>query len=749
MFKFYLLSLCVLRVCGELLYVNPGDNVTLQCFYSSADANHLCWYKQLAGEQPKIISSFYTQFNTFYNQFKGDRRFAIEAGKGFYHLNISNIQDSDSAAYYCGHTSIAITEFYSGKFLFLRDSRRRPFLLQPPSDTVKQGGSVTLNCTVQSGTSDGEHKVYWFKKDSGNQHLGILYVHTHNSAGCVMSLRSEAPAHNCVSSLSKKNVSPSDAGTYYCAVASCGEILFGKGTALKVEGKVDDISPVLMHCMVAALLVSVIFNIILLSVIWNISRRKHHSAVQATSVTASSSAHPEGAFLSLQTGENATLKCFYKADVSARLYWYKHMLGQKTNPVSAFNAHDSFGTFYDEFETDGRFTLDTESGSYDLKISNIQLSDSGLYYCSSTSVRQENRFISANVGASVTLRCFILEHTAVVFWYKQSLGQKPTPISSFYRNGEMEILMDELEYKSHFSLDSNATKNHLKISDLRISDSATYYCVSCYGATSKNVQIKKVCERYCFLHKPHPTVQHHSANQTPSGLYKRRDTIAVLFISRSSLNTMASPVFALYITCLFLGKTAQTKNLELSRSDQPEHRFVSVKTGETLCLHCSYEGDIADWFYWYKQSLGQKPRLIADYYRTEKKAQTKNLELSRSDQPEHRFVTVKTGETLMLHCSYEGDIVDWFYWYKQSLGQKPRLIADYYRRETKANFYHELKGEDKLGTLQFLVYVLSGVSAFSSLLVVVLSFTICIMNKRTSCQSSGNWNHLLLTVCFH
>ncbi|KAF3838700.1 hypothetical protein F7725_010468 [Dissostichus mawsoni] len=33
-----------------------------------------------------------------------------------------------------------------------------------------------------------------------------------------------------------KNVSSSDAGTYYCAVATCGEILFGHGTKLDIEG---------------------------------------------------------------------------------------------------------------------------------------------------------------------------------------------------------------------------------------------------------------------------------------------------------------------------------------------------------------------------------------------------------------------------------------------------------------------------------------------------------------------------------
>lgn len=99
-------SVCVSD--GALLYTYPGHSVTLSCFYS-ASAKYLCWYKQVAGEQPHIISSVYKHSpdsNSFHNQFKDDKRFSVHAGEGFYHLNISNVQDSDSAMYYCGKICI-------------------------------------------------------------------------------------------------------------------------------------------------------------------------------------------------------------------------------------------------------------------------------------------------------------------------------------------------------------------------------------------------------------------------------------------------------------------------------------------------------------------------------------------------------------------------------------------------------------------------------------------------------------------
>ncbi len=113
------MSICVSD--GALLYTNLGHNVTLPCFSSSA--KHLSWYKQVAGEPPQLISSFYQpshSSNIFYDHFKNNNRFSVDTGTGFYHLNISNVQVSDSATYYCGQTTVSLTKFYNAIFLVLR-----------------------------------------------------------------------------------------------------------------------------------------------------------------------------------------------------------------------------------------------------------------------------------------------------------------------------------------------------------------------------------------------------------------------------------------------------------------------------------------------------------------------------------------------------------------------------------------------------------------------------------------------------
>uniref|UniRef100_UPI0037E7413A uncharacterized protein n=1 Tax=Semicossyphus pulcher TaxID=241346 RepID=UPI0037E7413A len=256
MLKFYVLFVLLYRADCALLYANPGQNVTLQCFFDSS-AKYLSWYKQVTGEQPEIISSFYKHLpdaNSFHNQFKDNKRFSVHTGEGFYHLNISHVQDSDSATYYCGKTAITITEFQKGIFLVVKESSGISFILQSESDSVQPGGSVTLNCTLQTGTCDGEHSVYWFK-NSEESHPGLIYTHGGRNDECESEPNSQT--HTCVYNLPMKSLDRSHAGTYYCAVASCGHILFGNGTKLELEpDKVNFMSGALTFTIILVVLLA-------------------------------------------------------------------------------------------------------------------------------------------------------------------------------------------------------------------------------------------------------------------------------------------------------------------------------------------------------------------------------------------------------------------------------------------------------------------------------------------------------------
>lgn len=86
---------------------------------------------------------------------------------------------------------------------------------------------MTLQCSLfsdaENKTCPGGHHVFWFREGS---HPDIIYTEGNRHHECEK--RSEAQ-QSCVFR-SSKNVSSSDATTYYCAVATCGLILFGNGT---------------------------------------------------------------------------------------------------------------------------------------------------------------------------------------------------------------------------------------------------------------------------------------------------------------------------------------------------------------------------------------------------------------------------------------------------------------------------------------------------------------------------------------
>ncbi|XP_023661187.2 basement membrane-specific heparan sulfate proteoglycan core protein-like isoform X1 [Paramormyrops kingsleyae] len=246
-----------------------GDTVTLQCFYETNDPAYLSWYKQSGGWKPCLISTFYSYEGRpiFYDEFKSDSRLRVQVGTGENHLIISNTQDSDSAVYYCGVTIINVLHFGNGTLLLTGiDSKSRTVIQQPVSDTVQPGDSVTLQCTIETESCAGEHSVYWFRHGSGESLPGVIYTHGNRSDECEKSPEAGSPTQSCVYSLPKRNLSLSDAGTYYCAVAMCGEILFGNGTVVNFSG--DTIALLyIVYFLGAILAVTFILFVILLYLI--------------------------------------------------------------------------------------------------------------------------------------------------------------------------------------------------------------------------------------------------------------------------------------------------------------------------------------------------------------------------------------------------------------------------------------------------------------------------------------------------
>ncbi|XP_032400617.1 uncharacterized protein LOC116707404 [Etheostoma spectabile] len=251
--------------------VETGEELTLQCFYEGDVAARLYWFKQTLGQKPKLIYSFfkYNVNKTFHNEFKNNPRFTLDMENGKHHLTIKDLRLSDSATYYCINFLYTL-DFSESIFVSVKGSGLKvpATVHQSASEIIQPGGSVTLNCTVHTGTCDGEHSVYWFKKSEESQ-PGLIYTHGGRTDQCERNPNTQT--HTCVYKLPMKSLNLSHAGTYYCAVASCGHILFGDGTKLEIEDEVD--SPFLVYFLSAALAFTTILSVLLAFLLYKVNKR--------------------------------------------------------------------------------------------------------------------------------------------------------------------------------------------------------------------------------------------------------------------------------------------------------------------------------------------------------------------------------------------------------------------------------------------------------------------------------------------
>ncbi|KAL1271790.1 hypothetical protein QQF64_030806 [Cirrhinus molitorella] len=244
--------------------VQVGDDVTFYCFHPKDQLNRVMWYKQSLGERPVLLASSYhwTQNSSLYDDFEKSKRFKVNAGLGSLNLTIQRTTQSDSATYYCAVSFSNIVYFGTGTNLMLRGSKsnRIHILQQPQPEITSLDGNVTLQCTIQNEQEScgGEQNVYWFRHGSDP---GLIYT----QRSCKNNSVTISPTKSCVYSLSMRNVKPSDSGTYYCAVVTCREIVFGQGINLAIDDqyKGQHMNIYILIGLAALLTISFISNIVL------------------------------------------------------------------------------------------------------------------------------------------------------------------------------------------------------------------------------------------------------------------------------------------------------------------------------------------------------------------------------------------------------------------------------------------------------------------------------------------------------
>uniref|UniRef100_A0A3P9BF61 Ig-like domain-containing protein n=1 Tax=Maylandia zebra TaxID=106582 RepID=A0A3P9BF61_9CICH len=248
-----------------------GETLTFECQCEDKSAVMLYWYKQTLGNRPQLMSTYYkhSRNGTFQDPFN-DPRFSLLTGNL---LKISDLRTSDSATYYCVMSNLYDFKFCEGTIVSVKgsDQNIRALVYQLSSETLQPVHSMVLNCIVQPGTCDGEHSVYWFRKSEASL-PGIIYTNGSRNDPCER--KPNTQGSTCVYNLPMKSLNLSQ---HYCAVASCGHILYGTLSYLLLSAEKAE-SLLLVHFFSGALALTAILTGFLAFKLYKLSKQHRRCA---------------------------------------------------------------------------------------------------------------------------------------------------------------------------------------------------------------------------------------------------------------------------------------------------------------------------------------------------------------------------------------------------------------------------------------------------------------------------------------
>ncbi|XP_039679652.1 immunoglobulin lambda-1 light chain-like isoform X2 [Perca fluviatilis] len=138
--------------------VRKGETATMDCNLGTVTGSAARWYKQIPGGVPQFMLYFHHSHSspTYGSGFSSPKFTSNHQSTSDYHLIISNVEEGDSAVYYCQTWDDSAKEDVFGqgtKLIVTSSSLPRPVLtVFPPSSAELQSNKASLVClSSQSG----------------------------------------------------------------------------------------------------------------------------------------------------------------------------------------------------------------------------------------------------------------------------------------------------------------------------------------------------------------------------------------------------------------------------------------------------------------------------------------------------------------------------------------------------------------------------------------------------------------------
>uniref|UniRef100_A0A3B5RE96 Ig-like domain-containing protein n=1 Tax=Xiphophorus maculatus TaxID=8083 RepID=A0A3B5RE96_XIPMA len=224
--------------------VQHGESVSFQCDLPSEFSERIIhWYKQRPGDMLRlilkvIIRQQQPKIPEFEPEFSKSR-WEVKTNQKFSRLTLLKATYSDDGLYHCALAAWNGNIEWRGTYWMAIGNTVKMSdctVIQQPAASipVRPGDTATLQCSVlfdsETMACSEDFRMFWFQAKSNNTYPNMIYTDGNKHHECEKRSDSEK---SCMFNYSKV-VNSSDSGIFYCAVTSCGKILFGNGTRLEI-----------------------------------------------------------------------------------------------------------------------------------------------------------------------------------------------------------------------------------------------------------------------------------------------------------------------------------------------------------------------------------------------------------------------------------------------------------------------------------------------------------------------------------